>query len=119
VGCTIAYDIETRMDKTSEGGFALTDSDTLSIAAKCSCGLEFYTSTDDSSDSSEMVSKLLSCMVDHSPLWTIGWNSYNFDNECMRFHCGSELNSLVLGPGQVPLASPLTGPSSTCREYTT
>jgi DNA polymerase elongation subunit (family B) len=94
--CTMAYDIETRMDKTREGGFALIDSDILSIACRCSCGLEFYTSTEDSSSSSEMVSKLLSSMLDHSPLWTIGWNSYNFDNECMRYHCSSELKTLFL-----------------------
>jgi hypothetical protein len=95
-GCTMAYDIETRMDKTRKEGFALMDSDILSIAAKCSCGLEFYVSADEPASSSEMVSRLLTVMLDHSPLWTIGWNSYNFDNECMRFHCSSELKSLFL-----------------------
>lgn len=84
--CTTAYDIETLMDKNRPGGFALVDSDILSISAKCSCGWEFYTSANSSNTSSSMVSQLLLAILEHMPMWTIGWNSYNFDNECMKHH---------------------------------
>lgn len=94
--CTLAYDIETRMDRNREGGFALNDSAILSIAGKSSCGDEFYVCTYDGRTSTQMVSDLLSYILDHSPLWTIGWNSYNFDNECMRYHCAPELKNLFL-----------------------
>ena len=93
-GCTMAYDIETTMDKTREGSFALMDSPILSIAAKCSCGLEFYTALSGSNASRTMVSEFLLHVVNHAPLWTIGWNSYNFDNECMKIHCTSELKNM-------------------------
>lgn len=93
-GCVMAYDIETMMDKTREGSFALNDSPILSIAAKCSCGDEFYVSRNGPDASREMVSELLSHMVNHAPLWTIGWNSYNFDNECMKIHCAPEVKNV-------------------------
>jgi DNA polymerase elongation subunit (family B) len=94
--CSTAYDIETLMDKTREGGFALYDSDILSIAAKCSCGDEFYTYAEEGRGSSQMVSEFIRYLLEHAPLWTVGWNCYNFDNECMRFHSSSELKALFL-----------------------
>ena len=92
--CSMAYDIETRMDKSREGGFALYDSDILSIAAKCSCGDEFYTHAEEEKGSSQMVSEFIGHSLKHAPLWSIGWNCYNFDNECMRFHSTPELKAL-------------------------
>lgn len=70
--CILAYNIETRIDRSREGGFALNDSDILSIAGKCSCGEEFYTCTYSGRISSQMVSDLLLYMLEHASIWTIG-----------------------------------------------
>lgn len=86
-GCVLSYDIETSMKNVRPGAFGLVDSDILSIAASCSCGEEFYTDTTNSeSCSSSMVSEFIMYVMDHRPMWTIGWNCYTFDNECMRYH---------------------------------
>nr|POE79007.1 dna polymerase [Quercus suber] len=94
--CTLSYDIETAMDQSREGGFALVDSRILSIAAKCSCGDEFYTASRTSDTSTQLVSELISYVSMHGPQWLIGWNCYNFDNECMRYHCDPSLKDIFL-----------------------
>lgn len=94
--CTLAYDIETEMDRSRRGGFALYDSKILSVAARCSCGEEFYTCSKGQKGPPQMVSEFVGYVLEHAPLWTVGWNCYNFDNECMRFHCSSELKDLFM-----------------------
>jgi DNA polymerase elongation subunit (family B) len=86
-GCTLSYDIETNMKGVREGGFGLVDEDILSIAAKCSCSEEFYACQSESQSSSMLVSGLITYIIDHMPMWIIGWNCYSFDNECMRYWC--------------------------------
>ena len=39
----MSYDTETSMKNVREGGFGLVDEEILSVAARCSCSLEFYT----------------------------------------------------------------------------
>ncbi|KAF4511004.1 hypothetical protein G6O67_002844 [Ophiocordyceps sinensis] len=94
--CTLSYDIETSMEDARKGGFALIDADILSIAAKCSCGSEFYTFASEGKRSPELVSEFILFVSDHSPLWLIGWNCYTFDNECMRFHCEDSLKDIFM-----------------------
>lgn len=93
-GCTLSYDIETSMKGVREGGFGLVDEEMLSIAAKCSCPVEFYVDRTGALSSSELVSRFVLFVVDHMPTWTIGWNCYTFDNECMRYWCSGGLKDL-------------------------
>lgn len=96
-GCVLSYDIETSMKHVRQGAFGLVDSEILSIAAACSCGNQFYTHRGkEGSTSQSMVSEFLVYMVEHSPLWTIGWNCYTFDNECMRYHCHDSAKHLFM-----------------------
>lgn len=92
--CTLSYDIETSMENSREGGFALVDEDILSIAAKCSCTTEFYASLPSSSGPRELVSSFVLFVLQHMPMWMIGWNCYNFDNECMRYWCSDSIKGL-------------------------
>jgi DNA polymerase elongation subunit (family B) len=87
LGCVLSYDIETSMKGIEPGAFGLNDVEILSIAAACTCGEEFYTSRCvEAPTSKSMVSRLLRYILQHDPLWLIGWNCYTFDNECMRYH---------------------------------
>lgn len=92
--CTLSYDIETSMENSREGGFALVDEDILSVAAKCSCGTEFYTSSPSGGGPRQLVSAFVLFVMEHMPMWMIGWNCYDFDNECMRYWCSSALKGL-------------------------
>lgn len=93
-GCTLSYDIETSTERVRDGTFGLVDEEMLSIAAKCSCLIEFYADRKSTLSSSELVSKFILFVVDHMPLWMVGWNCYTFDNECMRNWCIDELKDL-------------------------
>ena len=66
--CAMVYDIKIRMDKRREGGFALNDSDILSLAGKCSCGEEFYTCARAGRSFTQKVSDLLLYTLEHAPL---------------------------------------------------
>lgn len=66
--CAMTYDIETHMDKRREDGFALNDSDILSIAGKCSCGEEFYTCARAGRSFNQIISDLLLYTLEHAPL---------------------------------------------------
>lgn len=93
--CCMSYDIETSTKNVREGGFALVDSPILSIAIKCSCGESFYTtSVGENATSKSLISKFFERILEHSPLWLVGWNCYTFDNECMRYHCDDALKAL-------------------------
>lgn len=93
-GCTLSYDIETSMENSREGGFALVNEDILSIAAKCSCSKEFYVNKTEGAGCTRLVSDFVLFVLDHMPIWLIGWNCYDFDNECMRYWCEDSLKDL-------------------------
>ena len=93
-GCTLSYDIETSMENSREGGFALIDEDILSIAAKCSCNTEFYGTMSEAGSPAQLTSSFIAFVADHRPMWMIGWNCYDFDNECMRYWCPDTYKSL-------------------------
>lgn len=96
-GCTMSYDIETSMKNAEPGAFDLVDAQILSIAAKCSCGREFYiSSTRVRVSSSSMVQSFIAEVISHRPMWLIGWNCYVFDNECMRYHAPDPLKDVFV-----------------------
>lgn len=94
--CTASYDIETSMEGARPGGFDFVDAEILSIACKCSCGIEFYAHSKIMTTSSDLVSLFLEFLINHQPLWLIGWNCYSFDNECMRYHCRRALREVFM-----------------------
>lgn len=89
-GCVLSYDIEVAVPTFSVSAFPLPSSDILSIAAACSCGLEFFTSVhscDDKYDKSfHMTEQFIELLWSHRPGWSVGWNNYAFDNDCLLFH---------------------------------
>lgn len=93
-GCTLSYDIETSMKDVREGGFGLIDEEMLSIAAKCSCSAGFYVDRALAASSSELTSRFIAFVLDHMPMWLVGWNCYTFDNECMRYWCSDSLKDI-------------------------
>lgn len=90
-GCVCGYDIETDVSATTGNAFPLPESRIISLAVWCTCGYRLLITTEKynnrgakyAHDSAELVSIFCREMVEHTPMWLIGWNSYAFDNYCM------------------------------------
>lgn len=93
-GCVCGYDIETDISAATGNAFPLPESRIISLAVWCDCGYKLLITTercdqDDVvyvSNSIELVEEFCCRMVDHRPMWLVGWNSYAFDNYCMLIH---------------------------------
>lgn len=96
--CVCGYDIETDISATTGNAFPLPESRIISLAAWCSCGYRLLLTTeayDDRdvitvTDSKALVDAFCERMVEHRPMWLVGWNSYAFDNYCMLVHASND-----------------------------
>ena len=93
-GCVCGYDIELNMQGQERGGFPLPSVFILSVALWCTCGYKRFISTMDIVDHNsisvtsqqEIISRTISEIRAHEPLWLVGWNCYSFDNTCLLYH---------------------------------
>lgn len=91
IGCTCAYDIETDISDLEGTSFPLPDARIISLAISCSCGLTWAATTDPCNsqiaisvgDAAELVGLFIDKVIDHMPLWLVGWNNFVFDNPCL------------------------------------
>ena len=94
-GCVCAYDIEVDTSPLEGDSFVLPDSEIISCALYCSCGLRLSINTMGVTGdtvravegSAELVYTLLDAILDHKPQWLIGWNNFAFDNFCLAYWC--------------------------------
>lgn len=85
--CTCSYDIETDMSQNVDSGMGLVGCEIMSIAAHCSCGVEFFMPTTPGVISSSRVcAEFMEFVRDHRPVWLIGYNCYAFDNMHIHYH---------------------------------
>lgn len=100
VGCTMGYDIETSQHLTRKGSFPPAYSTITSIAIWCSCGYcRAWTTIKHNKvkdliycpSSKRLVRLSLMDIQTHMPKWLVGYNCYQFDNCCLKYHCPSDL----------------------------
>lgn len=93
-GCVCGYDIETDISATTGDAFPLPESRIISLAVWCDCGYKLLITTEkydaegviSVANSAELIEEFCCRIVEHRPMWLVGWNSYAFDNYCMLVH---------------------------------
>lgn len=99
-GCTMGYDIETSQHLTRKGSFPPSYSRITSIAVWCSCGYcKAWTTIPHNKvkdlvycpSSKRLVRLSLMDIQTHMPKWLVGYNCYQFDNCCLKYHCPGDL----------------------------
>lgn len=85
--CVCSYDIETDMSDVIGGGMALVGCPIISVAAHCSCGKEFFMPTTPGlTTSADVCAGFIEFVMDHRPVWLIGYNCYAYDNMHIQFY---------------------------------